>query len=136
VLEEAIAGSQDTDTVEHLRHLLKTKVYSSAGLTGVFNFVVADIVDATFEETMNVSNPDVLPIAGGKLVDLRTREVRDRVKTDLFSFELNVSYLGDNHPCPEAERFFGQVFIHNAELIEFAQRLFGYSMTGHVSEKG
>jgi putative DNA primase/helicase len=46
-----------------------------------------------------------------------------------------VTYLGDTHSCENALRFFQQVFINNTELIDYALRLFGYSMTGHIDDK-
>lgn len=121
--------------IEFIKKIVKRKVLSSGGLSGVFGFIIASIIDKTFDSRINVSNPDVLPIEHGQIIDLKTRAVRYRTFEDLFSFECPVTYLGDNHPCEHAERFFKQVFVGDQELIDYAKRLFGYSMTGHINEK-
>jgi P4 family phage/plasmid primase-like protien len=112
-----------------------SKILSSHTLTAIFECVAVKLVDASFDLKINLADPDVLPIANGNLINLCTLQMRQRTKADLFSFECPVSYLGDSHVCPNAKRFFDQVFVGNADLIDFAQQLFGYAMTQHVSEK-
>lgn len=51
---------------------------------------------------MDVDAPDLLPVRGGLVLDLRTREARERTPDDLFSFECPVAYAAGPHP--DAER--------------------------------
>lgn len=144
ILDNLIISIQDNPTYDEkqkeekqafVRKILQKKILSSYGLSGVFQSVHYKIIDVLFESKLNVNNLDEIPILNGNLINLKTSNIRTRTIKDLFTFECPVTYLGDDHLCENAERFFSQVFVRNKELIDYVQRLFGYSMTGHVSDK-
>ena len=133
-----LSGRQEAAKEEvRLKQLerVRRRLNGYGSLGGIFKYVIPDILDPSFEFVMNTADPDSLPIQGGRLISLRTGEIRDRRKSDLFSFECPVNYLGHDHPCPNATRFFDQVFINDREMIEFALQLFGYFMTGHTNDR-
>ena len=123
-----------TARIKQLEILLdQINVY--AKMSGVFRHVVNLIVNSDFEDVINMQRKHHLPIRDGKLVDLQSGKIRDRTRCDLFSFECPVDLLPIDHPCSYATRFFDQVFINDKELIGFAQELFGYFLTGYVSDR-
>ncbi len=129
----------NTKTIDHLNHVtrIRDKIETASGITGLFTYVIKGLIreGEIFKRRINIYDPDVLPIANGELLYVKSGQRRERTPNDLFSFECPVSFLGWNHACPNATRFFNQVFVENDELIDFAQRLFGYAMTGHTTEE-
>ena len=69
-LDELTSGKSHTAIVKHLKKRMK---------------------DSTFPAQIN-SQLHLLPFKGGKIIDLRTLEVRDRVPTDLFTFEATFTF--------------------------------------------
>ena len=60
------------------------------------------------------SNPSLLPIKNNKVFDLRTREIRDRTKDDMFSYSLDVEYTKNQQ---NAKRFFSELTTEVDEKI-------------------
>lgn len=67
-------------------------------------------------------------------IDLRTGELRPHRQADLITKLAPVDYDANAH-CPRFERFLGEVFGGDAELIAFVQRWHGYSLTGDIREQ-
>lgn len=70
----------------------------------------------------------------GKLVDLRTGESRKQIQGDLITRSVATSYRS-TATCPLWERVISEVFLGDAELIEWFQRFVGYCMTGSTKEQ-
>jgi putative DNA primase/helicase len=82
------------------------------------------------------NNPDLLPIKHGKIVDLKTGILRERTKEDKFSMESPVSLLNDEEAQLEMiESFMSELFNGNEQMVKYMQRLLGYCLTGHTSER-
>lgn len=79
------------------------------------------------------ADPFVLNTPGG-VVDLRTGQLRQRTTTDYFTQCAQTTPDGDTG-CPIWLRFLDDVFTHDAEMIEFVQRLSGYCLTGDRREQ-
>jgi hypothetical protein len=101
----------DADRTARLEKHLKRDVHKVAGFYGIFEVARVLLRDDAFESQLNVSDEDVVPILDGNLVSLRDGSVRARTPQDLFSFECPVRFLGKEHPCAHANRFFKEVFI-------------------------
>jgi P4 family phage/plasmid primase-like protien len=86
-----------------------------------------------FEISMN-NSIEMLPLLNGSIIDLRTKEVRMRNKSDLFSFELDVSYCPSDS-YPETEKFFNDISCGDKDLVNYHQRLWGYALTGHITDR-
>ena len=85
-----------------------------------------------FEEVVD-SHEYLLPVHDGKVIDIRTREVRDRVMTDYFSHTLTVTY--EPGPTPKIDKFMLEIANNNEEERRALQILLGYSITGLNNEK-
>jgi putative DNA primase/helicase len=120
----------DAERAAVLEKHLKQDVHKVKGFCGIFEVARNELRDDAFESQLNVSDEDVVPILDGNLVSLRDGSVRVRTPQDLFSFECPVRFLGKEHPCAHANRFFKEVFIGDLALIDYAQQLLGYCLSG------
>ena len=100
----------------------------------VFETLKPKLINSEFEAKLN-SSPHELPIKGPNkrhlIIDLKTLKTRERTKTDLFSFELEVEFL-KNDKLENANKFFSQIMGNDKEVIEFLQKMLGYTMTGET----
>lgn len=79
------------------------------------------------------SDPYLLGVANG-VVDLRTGKFRTARKEDYITKQAAVAY-DPAATCPLWEKSLSRWLADNAELISFAQRAAGYSLTGDISEQ-
>ena len=77
--------------------------------------------------------PYLLPCSNG-VVDLRTGEISPGRNTDHLLQHTPIEWHGINAPCTEWDNLLQVVYDGNLEKINFLQRLFGYWMTGDISE--
>lgn len=68
------------------------------------------------------------------IVDLRTGALRSRNRSDYLTQITSVSPDAGMR-CPNWLRFIGEVFGHDAEVVEFMQRVGGYILTGDRREQ-
>ena len=78
------------------------------------------------------SSENMLPIKNGMVIDLKTKNVRERVRTDLFTYELNVSIT---EQIPNATKFFSELMSNDKIKLNVFQRMLGYSITGNCDSK-
>lgn len=94
-------------------------------------------MDENFKAKIINRSHDFLPILGGKIIDLRTGEVRDRTKNDYFSFECPVEYIPINEWTDideqDRKKFIDQIFMGDREYIEFIHILFGSFLSGRTN---
>ena len=79
-------------------------------------------------------NHEYLPVKGGKVVNMRTKQVRDRVKEDYFTYEIEVEYK----PTAQSgvwDKFLEDIMLDDKVMIEFLQIMFGYGITGLTEEQ-
>ncbi|BAK15826.1 predicted ATPase [Solibacillus silvestris StLB046] len=69
------------------------------------------------------------------ILDLRTGKLQQHDRDLRLSKLANVEF-DDNAKCPTWLNFLQQIFKGDEELIDYMQRLIGYSMTGDISEQG
>src|SRR3989338_3787398 len=94
--------------------------------------LIIKLTDNKIEYKMN-GKKYCLPIKKGKLLDLRTLQMRQRCKYDLFTFELNVNFT------PHKNELFDNWILdicHNKPLIvEQLQSFLAYYLTGYNYDK-
>jgi P4 family phage/plasmid primase-like protien len=132
----ATADEVDQDSFKSrlkLIHKLSTNLCSTPFLNNVITFYCSYQIDDSFEGRLN-SKSNELPIKGGKIIDMKTKVVRDRTRDDLFSFELEVDYI---NACDYSNviRFFSDICNGNQDLVDYHKRFWGYSMTGEISDR-
>ncbi|MEW4070233.1 phage/plasmid primase, P4 family [Bacillus thuringiensis] len=68
------------------------------------------------------------------IVDLQTGQLRPHNREVYLSKITNVTF-DEQAKCPEWMKFLEQIFQGNQELMEYMQRLIGYSLTGEITEQ-
>jgi len=84
------------------------------------------------------TDPYLIGVSNG-VINLRTGQLRDGYPIDYIRSVSSTEWKGLNEPCPIFERFQQEIFEdkpedQRQELIGFLQRLFGYAITGLVTE--
>lgn len=98
-------------------------------------------LDDKFESKILNKSTNELPIKNGNIINLKTLEVRKRIKTDYFSFELDVEYLSNKEKDvskfkeKEVLNFMSAICNNDKELIEYHKKLWGYMMTGEITDR-
>jgi len=92
-------------------------------------------IDKDFETLVINRCKHELPIKDGKVINLKTFEIRDRCFTDYFSFECNSSYLGEKADLTVVQKFFNDICCGSQDLIDYHRRLWGYMLTGEISDR-
>lgn len=90
------------------------------------------LYDTEFDKKINIVH-NMLPIQNGKIIDLKTLEIRDRTINDKFTFECPVSFIKDGN-TKHAEKFFCDVMPDEKERI-FLQKCLGYMLTGEIDAR-
>lgn len=91
--------------------------------------------DKDFESKVINKSIYELPIKGGNVIDLKTLEIRERTRLDFWAFELNVSFIDDCNFDKNVLPFFKSITCNSPNLIDYHRRLWGYMMTGSISDR-
>ena len=100
---------------------------------GIMESLVSLTKDENFETTLN-RIPYELPIKGCKIIDLRSGDIRDRMRTDMYSIELNVKIIDDTD-FSNAINFFKSISCDDLDLVDYHRRLWGYCLSGEISDR-
>ena len=111
-------------------------VCSYLGGKNIFQDSLTELEDYDFEDKINKSARNLLPIKNNKVIDFKTLVVRDRTKKDLFSYECPVSFLGTNANFDNIKKFISDITCENESLQFYLHKLTGYFMTGETSGRG
>lgn len=103
----------------------------------VFFYSRNKLIDEKFKTNIINRKHDLLPILGGKIINLRSGQVRDRVKEDYFSIECPVDFIpvdewADSDKL-DLKKFIEPIFIENAEYIEYMRVKLGSFLCGDIS---
>jgi putative DNA primase/helicase len=78
--------------------------------------------------------PMLFPCANG-VIDLEKGTIKPGRPSDHLSLASPIAFRSIDEPCPLWEKSLLEIFGGNADLVAYLQRLFGYAMTGLVSQK-
>ena len=79
------------------------------------------------------SNIKLIQFSNG-VYNFKTKEFRSGKPKDLISKSTGYDYYPDAK-CPTFDKFLEDIFLGNIELIEFLQRIVGYSISANMSEQ-
>ena len=122
------------DNIKEASHGLKD-IQSSPFKKCVIESLVSLTNDPKFITKLNNETKFLIPTKNGNLINLKTLEIRKRISTDLFSYELNVEYKQDS-PLSNAREFLNDISCNDEELSDFLIRLMGYFLTAETSDRG
>jgi P4 family phage/plasmid primase-like protien len=139
-----LENALDKATEESLQKALMTQIKTmQARKEKIMNYRPAmDVVykarpmltDVDFITKINLQ-PDLLPIKGGLVVDLRTGETTPRLQSHNFTFQCPVSIDRDEGRRGMVEKFMLDICCGDEALLRYFQVALGYCITGHINEK-
>lgn len=131
-----LRGLKVIDTADELYYyeLKRVKVLSYRGAMDIVNKVSPMLEDAEFITKINLQ-PDLLPIRGGLVVDLKTGITSQRNRLHNFTFECPVGIDRDTAKRELVEKFMLDICCGDADLLRYLQVSLGYCITGRVTEK-
>ncbi len=120
-------------TNELLSCLLKIKdnAISPAKIKEILPNYIDYIVDPDFIRLINRAG--YIPVSGKQVVNLRTGEIKERLKTDYFTQEIPVKY-NPNAYSELWEKTINQIMLHDKGMIGFLQEVLGYAISGDCQE--
>lgn len=110
---------------------LRNSLTSLSKMREISQNYINSSVDEEFPQLINPGG--YIAVAGKQVVNLRTGEVRARVKTDYFTQEILTVY----NPNANSELWnnsISQMMLHNEEMINFLQEVLGYAISGSCKE--
>ena len=136
-LKKKIESSDDEDDtaswkkkVSQLEKLRLANAKASHG-KAIIEFITIAFFEDDFMNKINV-NESLLPIRNGRVLELKTKKVRERLRSDYFTYELDVDYTKKQE---NALKFFGQLCCMDEEKLNVFRRMLGYSITGNIDAK-
>ena len=89
--------------------------------------------DKEFDTNLNRAEYE-LPIANCKKIHLKTKEITERTRKDMFSFSLDVSYKNDETEREHVMKFFTSLCSNDIPFTEYLIKFLGYSLSGDLSD--
>lgn len=111
-----------------------TRVLSYRGAMDIVAKVSPLLEDKNFITSINL-NPDLIPVRGGKVVDLSTGEVSIRMSTHNYTFECPIDIDNNNDNLAAVNGFMLDICGGDEDLLHYMRVALGYCMTGHITEK-
>ena len=133
--EDPISDSNLISTKEDLCNCL-LKMLEISTLIRNINEILPQYVEYTIDENFPLLlNPSgYIAVKDNKIVDLKTGQVRDRVKTDYFTSELQLKY--DPAAVSQLwERTLEQIMLYDKNKIRLLQEVLGYCLSGSCKEE-
>ena len=126
ISDEKFIINKKADELEKLAKMLK-QIQNIDHCEKVFKNAKSKLIEKNFETKLDISSNE-LPIIKGRLIDLKTKKIRYRQRTDLFTFEIECDYL-ENSNLEHANRFFNDIMLNSQENVKYLQYILGYSLT-------
>jgi P4 family phage/plasmid primase-like protien len=122
---------------QKIGQLAKTKanLNSAPFLKNVMVMYAGIEFDPLFESEVVNKTAHELPIRNGMVIDLKTLKVRPRTIVDYWSHECPVDYLGADADLSCVTDFFDAISCGDPELVDYHRRMWGYFLTGEISER-
>ena len=107
----------------------------SQTIKNVYNFLLSKYKNNDIDKLMD-NCENVIPLKGGKLLNLQTGEIRLRNNTDYFTYEKNFEYLGTDQKKTEMiDDFFDKICCENKEKKQYLKMVMGQSITNYIKNK-
>ena len=116
-------------------HKMITNLCSSPFLNNIIKFYMSFAINKDFESRIINKSTFELPILEGRIINLRTLETRPRIKSDFFSEVCPVRFLGPDADLQDVHKFMDSITCGSRDLKDYHRRLWGYMMTGEISDR-
>ncbi|MFA5166598.1 MAG: phage/plasmid primase, P4 family [Candidatus Paceibacterota bacterium] len=125
---EAAIKQAEIDPANSKYRLYKARINSLRNRAGIKNALELATAKLALKQKWD-SNPFLLAVKNG-VIELKTGELREGKPSDYIRKVADVEWKGLEEPCPRFELFMQEMFPRNQEIIDFLQRMFGYSISG------
>jgi len=105
---------------------------NSGSLDSILKDITDRILDTAFESIMNKALY-ILPIKGGKKIDIRTLEITERKIDDIFNYECNIEWSDNDlsqEQIEQCDKYFGDLFRGRMDTVQVVLDLIKSSLTG------
>ncbi len=113
---------------------IKKAIQSVREVQNIYKFSQIELFNEKFKTHKINRKHKLLPISNGKIINLKTGEIRNRTKDDQFSLECPVNFIPESlwTDCDKEDikRFIEQIFIEDREYIDYVQIKFGSYLCG------
>jgi putative DNA primase/helicase len=130
VLNQICLDGMHSSSKDLMAHALKSS--SASRVAGMIRLTESEFSIPVLPEELD-TDPWLLNCANGT-VDLRNGQLREACRDDLLTKVCPTAFVPDA-TAPTWVAFIESIFNGSAALIQFVQRLLGYSLTGDVSEQ-
>jgi len=110
------------------------RLRSDRGRNSLLNCAVSNSDPLTVVPDVLDQQPWLYPCKNG-VIDLRTGEFRDGKPSDLLTVSSPTEWHGITTPCLHWETFLREIFDNDQEVIDYLQKVIGYTITGLKSER-
>jgi hypothetical protein len=128
---DCIANTFEEKTLNELQKI-KMYVLSDSGLMHI-NRRFQSMYEKTSPVEFNMIK-HLLPLKDKKVIDIRTLEVRNRVKDDLFTVSLDLEFKEDKELWDPAISFFKELY-NDDDIRTYVITMLGYGLTGEHNLK-
>lgn len=112
---------------------LTNKLNKNQTMKNIFELYEPKIMDDNFYDNLNRYKIDHLPIKDGKVINLTNGCIRDREKTDYFTYESNVTYTDKR--SPDFITNIRSIMCDNEDNMKYLQKILGYCLTAEMKAR-
>jgi len=129
----------------------RKKIRRKSHCKNVYELIIGMLYDPDFSKKINKIK-NLLPIKKRRVIDLRTLNIRERTKEDMFSIEVDADFIenydepykvkDENSKTKKVDKLIhikdmvNKLFKGNQEIVTCFQKHCGYFITGETSEQG
>jgi len=134
-MSEVVPNAELDDSAKQALDRWCKKYQDMQGISNMRRMLKSMTTDPHFVSTLN-QNVDLLPIAGGDVVDVTTGVCRPRRAGDLFTIEMNFRMLPPDHPeVLEIVNFMMEFANDDKDTYDYMHETIGYSATGRMFDR-
>lgn len=128
--QNAVLGTSDTEKLKQANYLIRCEDINKRK-----NIKEAIELIPQFITVIDEYDKDLFLVAtqNGTL-DLRECKFRESNQEDYLTLQIGTEYNPDAD-CPRWKQFLKEIFSNDDEIIDFVQKIVGYSLTGDISEQ-
>jgi P4 family phage/plasmid primase-like protien len=114
---------------------IKTNIGKSKTIQNIYSYLLSKYFNKDLALKMD-NNDNIIPVKGGKVIDLSTGLIRDRTHTDYFTYEKDTEYLGNaENLTKNADKFFLELACGNVEKKNYLKLVMGSAITSYTQMK-
>ena len=116
-------------------NIMKTNIGKSKTIQNIYSYLLSKYFNKDLALKMD-NNDNIIPVKGGKVIDLSTGLIRDRTYNDYFTYEKDTEYLGNKENLTQnADKFFLELACGDVEKKNYLKLVMGSAITSYTQMK-